>query len=122
MKHGKKYKRYRRNMRRWNAYGSWLNDVCPDCDKKQVFFFYRYDAVCCVYCDSWIDKPCGDPDCPFCANRPDTPSEALFYQEECRGEGKEYRRKNYQHKDSGAKRHQMQKEEYRMVMENREMQ
>ena len=83
--------------------------------------------MCCVYCDSWVDKPCDDPDCPFCANRPDTPSEALFYeelfyQEECGRMEKEYRRKNYQHKDSGAKKHQMQKEEYQMIMENREIQ
>ncbi|MDE6759468.1 MAG: hypothetical protein K2J90_02170 [Lachnospiraceae bacterium] len=34
MKHGKRYQGYRKNMRKWNAYGSWLNDVCPSCKKE----------------------------------------------------------------------------------------
>lgn len=119
MKHGERYRRYIRNMRKWNAFGTWLNYECPECDKKLTFFFDRYDAVCCVYCDNWIDESCGEPDCPFCANRLDTPSEALFYQKECRGMRKEYRRKKYQHKASGARRHQLRKEEHRILMENR---
>lgn len=122
MKRGKRYRKYRENMRKWNDFGTWLVAYeCPECGEKPTFFFDKYDAVCCVHCDNWIDRPCSDPDCPYCANRPDTPWEALFYQEACGGLGKEYRRNHYQHKNSGAKRHQIRREEYREVSEKREL-
>jgi len=34
----------------------------------------KYDAYFCEKCDAWIEGRCGDPDCEFCAGRPEKPS------------------------------------------------
>jgi len=49
---------------------------CSVCGRVERYFF-KYDALCCFTCDEWIESSCSDPDCEFCASRPDYPSEAL---------------------------------------------
>lgn len=89
--------------------GAWQAGRCPRCGGKSLFYFDRYDAVCCTACDTWTSAACDDPQCPFCAPRPASPSEA-FYFEELRGakererEKKNWLRKNYAHKNDGKLR------------------
>lgn len=35
----------------------------------------RWDAYYCNKCDAWIEDRCGDPDCEFCRDRPEKPSD-----------------------------------------------
>lgn len=35
-----------------------------------------HDAAYCSDCDIWVDGVCGDPECEFCRDRPEKPSEA----------------------------------------------
>lgn len=82
MKNRKKFLRYRANKRKISNYGAYIKSTCPKCDGEELFFYDRYDAICCLYCDEWIDKACGSPECPYCSKRPSTPSEALYFEQE----------------------------------------
>jgi len=35
----------------------------------------KHDAWYCPVCDEWAEVKCSDPECRFCAGRPDKPSE-----------------------------------------------
>ena len=85
---------------------------CPFCGEVDLFLYDKYDAECCVSCDVWISKACGDPNCPFCAGRPSVPSEALFLEDERDIFRKDRLRKNYQHKNDGKLRHARREELY----------
>jgi hypothetical protein len=37
----------------------------------------RFDAIFCSECDIWTEKKCDDPNCFFCAFRPEKPSLVL---------------------------------------------
>ena len=88
--------------------------ACPICGNSPVFMINCYDAVACLYCNTWLEKACSDPECPFCANRPETPAGAFFllkdrvrrYEQLLR---KDWLRRNYQHQHDGELRHQKQK-------------
>lgn len=82
-----------------------LSGECPWCGEASLFHYDRYDAKCCLSCDVWLDKACGDPRCPYCATRPKTPSEAFFLEEDKDFYKKERLRKNYQHKNDGRLHH-----------------
>ena len=110
MKNIKKYIRFRK----CRAYGNFYQGLCPECGNQKLFYYFRYDAEACLQCDLWLAPKCSDPDCPYCANRPDSPEEALMLEEiphdaEAR---KLWRRENYQHKHDGRIRHQKRKNFY----------
>lgn len=78
----------KKNRRRFNKdkflrkrqigkYGSFLHSECPVCG-EDTFFYDRYDSIVCFYCDAWFSKACDDVNCPFCSDRPETPSQALL--------------------------------------------
>lgn len=95
-----------RRRKKLERYGSFLHSECPVCG-EDTFFYDKYDSIVCFYCDSWFSKACEVPNCPFCAGRPETPSEALLLEEENTSEPisqKEWRILNYQHKYNGAMR------------------
>lgn len=74
-------RQYKRNSeRKLDALGMRLSAECPHCGEKQ-FHYDKYDSDCCIGCDIWFDERCGDPECPYCSVRPETPSEALFSDE-----------------------------------------
>ena len=110
IKKKKQYIRYRERLKKYSEYGTLLEGKCPFCGEDCKFYYYRYDAVCCLYCDTWLEKACGDPNCTYCRNRPDSPLEGLFnedrtamyYQKECL-------RLKYQHRQSGKIRHEKRK-------------
>lgn len=52
-----------------------MSPFCDKCENKETLF-EKYDAWACLHCDEWKEKKCKDPDCYFCPNRPDRPSEA----------------------------------------------
>lgn len=79
---------------------------CPFCDTDSIFLINAYDAKSCLFCDQWLEKVCHDPECPFCAIRPDTPSSALFLLKEkaeyrTQQFRKDWLRLHYQHQYNG---------------------
>ena len=117
MKNRKNYIKARKKQIMLNNESWYLPEhSCPLCGQKGVVrLFYEYDACGCMNCNNWLEAVCTDPDCPFCANRPETPQEAAFLLLEQNEQGrgsqnalakKDWRRKNYQHKTDGMKRHQ----------------
>lgn len=79
----KKTKRHRKQneyLKKWLKAGAYAGGRCEECGGKLILLF-RYDAVCCPGCNRWIDPGCGDPECYFCQNRPETPAEALEWEE-----------------------------------------
>ncbi len=47
-------------------------DKCEKCNNSLIYS-EKYDAIFCAYCNEWIERRCGDPNCDFCKDRPDTP-------------------------------------------------
>lgn len=109
MKNGKKYRLYVTRIRRLSRYGTMLSDVCPECGKSDTFYYDRFDAVCCLFCDEWLEKACSDPLCTYCSKRPDKPSEALFSEEiQYDTLRKDNLRIKYQRRYSGKLKHENQ--------------
>lgn len=106
MKKRKKYLQYRARQRKWSKYGSWLKSECTLCGEKGLFYYDQYDAVCCIFCNCWIDGVCGDPKCSYCATRPSKPSEALELEDrqDSMVLKKDWLRKNYQRRMRGKLR------------------
>lgn len=59
--------------------GTWLDTdyTCPVCSGNTIFLIDRFDTMCCVKCNAWIEPKCSDPNCSYCATRPDTPDTAI---------------------------------------------
>lgn len=117
-------KKYQKDLsairRRWTKHGSWLSGECPQCGERKLFYYDKFDATCCLGCNTWLMKTCGDPNCPFCAARPETPLEALLQEEPCDDRRKDINRENYQHRANGRIRHETRREKYAKIRENRE--
>ena len=45
---------------------------CSKC-KFNLVYYDDFDAWFCPKCNYWIQSKCSDPDCKYCANRPETP-------------------------------------------------
>lgn len=124
MKNRKKYLAARKKQFKWNLIGWHSDSECRKCGKKTIYQIYKYDSWCCVSCNEWHDDVCGDPDCPFCGKRPETPYEAycsIDVEAGSAGWKKDWRRKNYQHKTEGMKKHKRKREEascYRNKLEH----
>lgn len=119
MNNQKRYKKDRKKRDRIREYGTWIKATCPECGTEGLFYYYRYDAECCITCDIWQNEPCGDPNCTYCSMRPETPSKAIAIEESLRLEDnwiredeKSWRQRNYQHKNDGKMRHMRKKEYY----------
>jgi len=41
----------------------------------QLRYNYTFDAVYCPECLVWLDEHCQNPECAYCATRPDKPFE-----------------------------------------------
>ena len=106
----------RKWRKKWETLGIWLDEECQQCGEKKHFDYAKYDSVGCVGCDIWLDGKCGDPKCPFCAKRPEKPSEAFFLESSME---KEWRRDNYRHKTSGEAKHMRRRERYHQILEDR---
>jgi hypothetical protein len=98
----KKKARKRRALRRQNRLLSKLGHICScQCSICQVslFYFDKYDATCCVRCDIWHEDTCDDPNCMFCAVRPEKPSIGLYLSEALFLSGqKAYYHNKYEHR------------------------
>ncbi|MBR7085871.1 MAG: hypothetical protein IKI37_11995 [Oscillospiraceae bacterium] len=109
----KKRKKFEDTLKKAEVYGFIMkcSGACPFCDKTFIFLINCYDAKACLCCNQWLEKACSDPNCPYCANRPEFPLGAFaFMKEKIRREKqllrKDLLRKNYQHKHDGELRHQ----------------
>ena len=47
-------------------------DKCDKCTNNLIYY-NKYDAFFCAYCNQWEEDNCGDANCEFCYNRPETP-------------------------------------------------
>lgn len=45
------------------------------CCNEDTFYSEKYDAYFCSKCDTWNESKCSDPDCFYCPNRPEKPSQ-----------------------------------------------
>ena len=102
-------KRLRKRKRdyKWSQIGMIGVRKCPVCDGTNTIQIYRYDAWACRDCNEWLEKKCGDPACPYCKDRPETPYEAYWRSDLSTGsahERKMWRRNNYHHKKAGELR------------------
>ena len=54
--------------------------TCLRCGSK-IKLSDIFDAEFCDRCDEWLIDKCSDPNCEFCSQRPDKPSQAekLYY-------------------------------------------
>lgn len=108
MKNRKNYLKLRKSKFIWRKIGMFSDSPCPNCGRMGRVQIYRHDAWCCIYCNEWHEKKCGDENCPFCSDRPDTPYEVYWnYREKPMDalERKNWRRDNYAHKENGKSRH-----------------
>jgi len=46
-------------------------DICL----KPLTYSHKHDCYFCGWCDKWMERSCLDPECIFCANRPQKPCE-----------------------------------------------
>ncbi len=121
MKNRKNYLKSRKKNFKWKLIGWYSDSECRKCGKKAILQIEKYDSWCCITCNEWLDDVCGDPDCPFCSKRPETPYEAYYYLTEIKKDGayrKNWRRENYQHKTDGMKRHKKQREFIENILNN----
>ncbi len=72
-----KKKNRRRLKNCWKEVTQVVRGNCEHCSSV-ILYFYKYDAFICPECNEWLEKGCNDPECMFCANRPDTPLEAIL--------------------------------------------
>lgn len=112
----KKRTTFEDTLKKAESYGFIMkcSGVCPFCDKKSVFLINDYDAKACLSCNHWLESACSDPECPYCANRPESPLCIFAFMKEkiCREKQllrKDLLRKKYQHQHDGAVRHQKRK-------------
>ena len=114
MKNRKNYLKARKKRFKWDMVG-WHSDIpCAKCGQKTKYHIYKYDAWCCTSCNEWLEKPCGDPNCPMCGKRPETPLEVFFITDTetgSAGRRKLWRCENYQHKTDGMRKHKRRREE-----------
>ena len=113
MKNRKKILKAREREFKWiQREGMYFETPCPNCGEKKVVLIYPYDAKACTACDEWLDPKCEDPNCSFCASRPDSPYEVYWRYYEDQGtlpdarQRKDWRRDNYAHKEDGRMRHE----------------
>ncbi len=126
MKNRKRYLRYKAKQKKINKYGTWLGTECPICGEKGLFYYHRYDAECCVFCDSWIAAVCKDSNCPFCSICSRMPSEAFSleafsFQDTANSLKKDWLRRNYQHKNDGKLRHTHKRLLYETINSKRQL-
>ena len=108
MNKSERHKRDHLRRLKMDSAGSFGAAVCPECGGG-IFYYYRFDADCCLGCNIWLSKKCADPNCMYCSRRPESPLEALFF-EQSRYGGKMWRRENYAHKEWGRERKKRRKE------------
>lgn len=119
MKNRKNYLKARKKQFKWRLLGDFSDSKCPKCGHKTIFYFYKYETCCCISCNEWLTKTCGDPDCPFCSQRPKTPYEA-YDLINTDADNKNWRRNNYQHKTDGMRKHQKQRAAIDDILNNDE--
>jgi len=58
-----------------------VDRACEVCGGSETLYCDEHDADLCEHCDRWLIIACGDPECPYCATRPDRPSECKHPEE-----------------------------------------
>jgi len=81
----------------WLSHGNVSAGECAEC-KGLLFYFYKYDALCCPRCNIWHDSKCSDVNCEFCANRPETPQIGLCSTNHMHFDKKIFHIKKYSHR------------------------
>lgn len=51
----------------------WIDDApCATCGSPRIYH-EAFDAYFCASCNTWLEDPCGDPNCASCSSRPSAP-------------------------------------------------
>jgi hypothetical protein len=56
----------------WQPSGELEHEACG----SVLTYCEEFDAFFCRACDEWTEQQCTSQGCPFCANRPEIPSDA----------------------------------------------
>ncbi len=51
-------------------------NFCSGCG-SEVKYNNRYDAYYCELCNQWLEVKCNDPECEYCPERPNKPSQCV---------------------------------------------
>ncbi len=122
MRNRKNALKYRKKIQ-WEQIAYYLDTKCPKCSQKTVWQVYEYDAKCCILCNEWLDDVCGDENCYYCNNRPQTPYEVYYFSDISPNNAtqkKNWRRQNYQHKTNEKIKHNTKKKLIQYYYHNNE--
>jgi hypothetical protein len=51
----------------------WIEDVvCMSCGER-LLYHEELDSQFCAQCNAWVSGKCSEPECIYCANRPERP-------------------------------------------------
>lgn len=119
MRNHKRYLQYKARLKQIKKYGNFYDEICPKCGNKGLFFYGRYDAECCLACDTWLENACNDKNCPFCAHRPPQPWSAFYLEDKVNYPKKDFFISNFQHKFEGGMRHRMKQQKIQLLQNKR---
>jgi exosome complex RNA-binding protein Csl4 len=56
-----------------------IGEITYHCDKcgEELEYSMEDDCLYCKICNEWQEPKCHDPECQFCTNRPEKPSDRL---------------------------------------------
>ncbi|MDE6781147.1 MAG: hypothetical protein K2J40_06795 [Ruminococcus sp.] len=104
----KKYRLYRSRIKKLSRFCDKTDTLCPECNRKDTFYYFRFDAEFCYNCNQWLEEKCPDPLCSYCSKRPDTPLEGLWAETYRDSFRKDNLKEKYYRRLSGKIKHEKQ--------------
>lgn len=86
-----------------------LGRKCEVCGSN-LYDMLKYDSICCLKCNTWLEEACEDVSCIFCKDRPQLPRDVVFSSTSIVYHAlgrKRHLQDNYSHKTNGADKHEL---------------